>query len=118
MHHSKRLGKKINALHERALRITYGDKSSSFNEVVNKSSSLMNFFLFNNSVSIHHKNLQTLATEIYKVSNNISLTILNNIFASRATHYNLHNSVLKWYESIGSAIVLKLYPIQEQKCGV
>ena len=28
MFHSERLGKKINALHERALRITYGDKSS------------------------------------------------------------------------------------------
>ena len=30
---------------------------------------------------------------MYKVSNNMSPTILNNIFASRATPYNLHNSV-------------------------
>ena len=30
---------------------------------------------------------------MYKVSNNVSPTILNDIFASRATHYNLRNPV-------------------------
>ena len=37
MFHSKRLVRKINALHERSLRITYGDygdKTSSFNELL------------------------------------------------------------------------------------
>ena len=33
--------------------------------------------------------MQTLATEMYKVFNNMSPTILNGIFASRATPYNL-----------------------------
>ena len=35
-----------------------------------------------NSVSVPHKNLQVLATEMYKVSNNMSPAILNDIFAS------------------------------------
>ena len=47
MYHSKRLGKEINDLHERVLRITCGEKTSSFNELLEK----------DNSVSIHHKNL-------------------------------------------------------------
>ena len=45
MLHSRRLINKINSIHERALR-------SAFKELVNK----------NNSVSIHHENLQVLAT--------------------------------------------------------
>ena len=44
-------------------------------------------------VSIHRKNLQALEMEIYKVSNNMSTTILNDIFASRATLYDLRNLV-------------------------
>ena len=34
MFHSKRLGEKINTFHERALNITYGNKSSSFHELL------------------------------------------------------------------------------------
>ena len=52
MLHSRRLINKINSIHERALRITYPDNRSAFKELVNK----------NNSVSIHHENLQVLAT--------------------------------------------------------
>ena len=52
MLHSRRLINKINSIHERALRITYQDNRSEFKELVNK----------NNSVSIHHENLQVLAT--------------------------------------------------------
>ena len=72
MFHSKRLGKKINALHERALKITYGYISSPLNELLEK----------DNSVSINHKNVQPLATEMYKVSNNMSPTILNPLSAN------------------------------------
>ena len=32
MFHNKRLGKNINALNDRVLRIIYGDKASSFNK--------------------------------------------------------------------------------------
>ena len=45
------------------------------------------------TISVHHKTLQALATEMYKVSNNMSSSIINDIFASRATPYNLPNPV-------------------------
>ena len=44
MFYSKDLNKKNNYLHERALRITYGDRSYSFQDLLKK----------DNSVSIHH----------------------------------------------------------------
>ena len=56
MFHSRRLNNKINSIHERALRITYQDNTSTFQELLNK----------DNSVSIHHRNLQVLATEMFK----------------------------------------------------
>ena len=48
MFHSRELNNKINRIHERALRITYKDKSPTFQELLKK----------DNSVSIHHRNVQ------------------------------------------------------------
>ena len=70
MCHSRGLNNKINSIHERSLSIVYDDKSSTFEELLEK----------DNSVSIHHKNLQVLATEIYKVINGISPQIMQKIF--------------------------------------
>ena len=55
MFHSRRLNNKINSAHEKALRITYQDNTSTFQELLNK----------DNSVSIHHRNLQVLASEMF-----------------------------------------------------
>ena len=66
MFHSKRLNNKINSTHERAPRITYVDNVSSFQELLEK----------DNSVSIHHKNIQVLATEMFKISKNLSPDIV------------------------------------------
>ena len=57
---------KINMLHERFLRIVYSDKQSSFEELLEKEG----------SVSIHQRNLQVLATEMYKVRKGISPAII------------------------------------------
>ena len=54
MFHSKRLNNKINRIHERALRITCKDKCSTFQELLEK----------DNSLSIHHRNVQKPAIEI------------------------------------------------------
>ena len=54
MFHSRKLNNRINSIHERALRITYKD---SFNELLQK----------DNAVTIHQKNLQAVATEIFKI---------------------------------------------------
>ena len=62
MCHSRTNNRRIDRLHERCLKIIYNDKRSSFKELLEKDS----------SVSIHERNVQILATEMYKVSNNFS----------------------------------------------
>ena len=57
---------KITRLHERCLRIIYNDKMSSFADLLAK----------DGSATIHTRNLQVLAIEIFKVRKNISLTIV------------------------------------------
>ena len=60
-------------LHERCLRIIYNDKQSSFTELLNKDS----------SVSIHIKNIQKLATEMFKSYKGLSPPIMDNVFKLR-----------------------------------
>ena len=67
MFHSRGLNNKINRIHERALRITYNDKSSSYGELLTK----------DRSVTMHHRNIRALAIEIYKVIQGISPPFLN-----------------------------------------
>ena len=55
MFHSRGLNNKINHLQETCLRIVYSDSRSSFENLLNK----------DKIVSIHVKNLQTLALEIF-----------------------------------------------------
>ena len=55
MCHSRKINTQINKLHERALRLVYNDKSSSFRELLEK----------DNSVTIHERNIQVLLTEIF-----------------------------------------------------
>ena len=57
MNHSRALNNRINELHKRALCLVYNDFSSSFSELLEK----------DKSVTIYHRNLQTLAYEIFKV---------------------------------------------------
>ena len=66
MFHSRRLSNKINSIHERTKRITYQDHISTFQELLNK----------DNSVSIHHRKLQALATEMFKIHRELSPDIL------------------------------------------
>ena len=83
MFHSRSLNNKINRLHERCLRIIYNDKHSNFEELLVK----------DNSVSIHHNNIHTLAFGIYKVAKGICPEIMNDIFKLREnTHYNLRHT--------------------------
>ena len=67
MFHNRTLNNRINRLHERALRIVYKDDKSSFEELLIK----------NGSYTIHERNIQTLAIELYKVSYGLSAQITN-----------------------------------------
>ena len=70
MFHSRKLNHKINHIHERALRLVYNDYTSTFE----------NLLLIDGSVSIHHRNIQKVATEMYKAKNNLSPEITQSIF--------------------------------------
>ena len=70
---------KINKLHERALRLVYKGDKLSFQQLLN----------MDNSVSIHHRNLQKLAIEIFKVKNNLSPSFMNTVFPLSQNPYNL-----------------------------
>ena len=81
MFHSRALNNRINRLHERALRLVYKDPHLTFEELLRK----------DNSFCIHHRNLQKLATEMYKVRNNPSPTLMKHVFPDREIPYNLRN---------------------------
>ena len=82
MCHTRRLNNKINILHERCLRLIYNDYQSTFQELLDK----------DNSVSIHYRNIRTLATEIYKFVNGISAPIMDEIFSLNDTStFNLRS---------------------------
>ena len=82
MFNSRRLNNKINSIHKRSLRITFQDNMSTFQELLNK----------DNSVSIHHRNLQVLATEMFKIHRGLSPQILREIFVSKINSYNLRRN--------------------------
>ena len=84
MFHSTQLNNNINSIHERALRITYQDNTSMFQELINK----------DNSISIHHRNLQVLATEMFKIHRGFSPEILRETFVSKTSSYNLTKTIL------------------------
>ena len=81
MFHSRTLNTRINILHERGLRLVYKDNCLTFEELLRK----------DNSFTIHHRNLQKLAAEIYKINNNISPLSMKYIFQERDIDYNLRN---------------------------
>ena len=79
--HSWELTNKINRIHERALRITLNDKSSTLS-LLNKDS----------SVAICHKNIRALATEMYKTLQGYYPVTLNEVFVPSHCRYNLRKN--------------------------
>ena len=84
MFHIKELSNWINSLHEKALRLTYHNRNSSFDELLK----------FGKSVFIHYRNLQYLLTEIYKVKMGLSPPVMNDILIlDEIASYNLRSGV-------------------------
>ena len=73
MLHSRQLNNRINKIHERALRIIYRDSTMSFEALLAK----------DKSFTIHERNIQTLAIELYKVAYGISPKIMRLVFPTK-----------------------------------
>ena len=69
MNHNRKINNRINRIHERALRVVYNDEKD-------------------NAVKIHDRNLQILATEMFKVKLGIAPVIMNDVFRIRKNDYN------------------------------
>ena len=85
MFHSRTLNSRINRLHERALRITYKNANISFNELLE----------MDGTFTIHHKNLQKLAIEIFKVVHGLGPASMSNIFQLSTYNGNLRYKTFK-----------------------
>ena len=66
MFHGRRANSKINHIHERALRIVYKNNALSFEESLE----------LDKSFKILDINIQSLAIELFKIKNNLSVTIM------------------------------------------
>ena len=73
MCHNRTNNNKINRLHERCLRLIYNDKKSSFKDLLEK----------DGSVSTIHRNLRTLAVELFEVFEGLNPVIFAGAFPVR-----------------------------------
>ena len=78
MCHSRDLNHRINKLHERALRVVYNNNDLTFEQLLEE----------DGSFTVHEKNLQKLATEMYKVKYNLCPKPVQDLFtlATRGHH--------------------------------
>ena len=74
----------INKIHERALRIAYNDYISDFESLLCK----------DDSVTIHHRNIQALTIEIYKTMHEVNPVFMNDIFCLCKHNYPNRNEQL------------------------
>ena len=82
MLHSRQNNNKIKHLHERCLGLIHNDKLSSYEELLEK----------DGSVSIHHKNIQSLAIEMFQIKHGQSPEIVSDIFTQTTQHYNFRQN--------------------------
>ena len=82
MLHSRQNNNKIKHLHGRCLRLIHNDKLSSYEELQEN----------DRSVSIHHKNMQSLAIEMFHTKHGQSPEIVSDVFAQTAQHYDFRRN--------------------------
>ena len=77
-----KINNRVNSLHEHSLRVVYRDYNATFSELLSK----------DKSVTIHQRNLQLLATEIFKTKNELNGKIMEEIFTFKNVDYDLRNN--------------------------
>ena len=78
---SRQTNNMINKIHERALRIVLNDHFSDFETM------LLNM----NDITIHHRNIQTLMIELFKIKYDLAPPIMDSLLNRRTIHYNFRN---------------------------
>ena len=88
MFHSRAINNKRNRIHERALKITYSNNSSSFQSLLDRDMSF----------TIPHRNIRTLAIETFKVYTGFPHLFWMRFFVDRNYSFNLrgNNSSNGW----------------------
>ena len=71
----------INKLHERAQRPVLKDHVTDFEALLRKS----------NDISCHHRNIQILMIELYKIKNQLAPPIMDSLLNRRNITYNVRN---------------------------
>ena len=82
MFHNRKLKNRISNIHERTLRILYRDYESTFQQLLKQSK----------SISIHQRNLQILATEVFKTKTALNPVIMEDLFKFKNLVYNFRNA--------------------------
>ena len=78
---SRYLNNALNSIHERALCLIYNDYELSFDRILED----------NKQKSLHQKNIESLAIEIYKFQAALTSPIMSDLFVTRENNYNLRN---------------------------
>lgn len=86
---SSTMNKKINRIHERALRVVYRDYTSSFDDLLCKDKCL----------TFHQRNIHQVAIEMFKIKQGISPPFMKELFTDDFRRPNV-NSVKKGYRSL------------------
>ena len=80
MYTSRYLNNALNSIHKRTLRLIYSDYELPFDRILED----------NKQKSIHKKNIESLAIEIYKFEAGLTPPIMSDLFVTRE-NYNLRN---------------------------
>ena len=78
---NRTMNNKIDRLHERALRLVYKDENLTFEELLEK----------DNSFTVHNRNLQILAVEMFKIKNRLAPQPMQDLFKEKVNQYDLRN---------------------------
>ena len=81
MFFSRKTKNMINKIHERALRIVLNDHISNFETM------LWNM----NDITIHHRNIQILVIELFKIKYNLAHPVMDSMFNRKTIYYNFKN---------------------------
>ena len=106
MFHSRPINQRNNTIHEKALKLLYcNDRQLFFENLLQK----------DKTVSIHQRNLQALALEVFKVKNGYSPQVITDNFELADRPYDLRNLLVlkrKKYRTVfyGSESVSSLAP--------